>query len=61
MEKKNGGIKVHIVVHVNEGVPFDIRFTSAAANDSFMLNSNKLSRGDIMAMERAYIDYENLK
>ena len=35
--KKKGGIKVHTVIHANEGVPSDIRFTSAATNDSFML------------------------
>lgn len=36
--KEKGGIKVHTVIHANEGVPSDIRFTSAATNDSFMLN-----------------------
>ena len=35
--KKKGGIKVHTVIHANEGVPSDVRFTSAATNDSFML------------------------
>ena len=35
--KKKGGIKVHSVIHANEGVPCDVRFTSAATNDSFML------------------------
>ena len=35
--KKKGGIKVHTVIHANEGVPSDIRFTSAATHDSFML------------------------
>ena len=59
--EKKGGIKVHTVIHANEGVPSDIRFTSAATNDSFMLNPNKLSKGDIMAMDRAYIDYEKLE
>lgn len=55
--KKKGGIKVHTVIHANEGVPSDIRFTSAATNDSFMLKPSNLSKGDIMAMDRAYIDY----
>ena len=35
--KKKGGIKVHTVIHVNEGIPSDIKFTSAATNDSLML------------------------
>ena len=55
--KKKGGIKVHTVIHANEGVPSDIKFTSAATNDSFMLKPSALSKGDIMAMDRAYIDY----
>ena len=59
--KKKGGIKVHTVIHANEGVPSDIKFTSAATNDSFMLRPSTLSKGDIMAMDRAYIDYEKFE
>lgn len=59
--KKKGGIKVHTVIHANEGVPSDIRFTSAATNDSFMLQPTSLNKGDIMAMDRAYIDYQKLE
>lgn len=55
--KKKDGIKVHTVIHANEGVPSDIRFTSDATNDSFMLKPATLNRGDIMAMDHAYIDY----
>lgn len=59
--RKKGGIKVHTVIHANEGVPSDIKFTSAATNDSFMLKPATLSKGDIMAMDRAYIDYEKFE
>jgi hypothetical protein len=59
--KKKGGIKVHTVIHANEGVPSDIKFTSAATNDSFMLRPSTLHGGDIIAMDRAYIDYEKLE
>ena len=59
--KKKGGIKVHTVIHANEGVPSDIKFTSAATNDSFMLKPSNLSKGDILAMDRAYIDYEKFE
>jgi hypothetical protein len=59
--KKKGGIKVHSVIHANEGVPSDIRFTSAATHDAFMLQPATLSKGDIMAMDRAYIDYEKFE
>ena len=55
--KKKGGIKVHTNIHANEGVPSDIRFTSAATNDSFMLKPTNYSDGDIIVMDRAYIDY----
>ena len=59
--KKKGGIKVHTVIHANEGVPSDIRFTSAATHDSFMPRPATLNQGDIMAMDRAYIDYEKFE
>ena len=55
--KKKGGIKVHTNIHANEGVPSDIRFTSAATNDSFMLKPTNYNEGDIVALDRAYIDY----
>ena len=59
--KKKGGIKVHTVIHANEGVPSDVKFTSAATNDSFMLTPKTLSKGDIVAMDRAYINYEKFE
>ena len=59
--KKKGGIKVHTVIHANEGVPLNIKFTSAATNDSFMLRPSVMNKGDIIAMDRAYIDYEKLE
>lgn len=60
-EKKKGGIKVHTVIHANEGVPSDVRFTSAATNDSFMLKPVNFHDGDVLAMDRAYIDYAKLE
>lgn len=45
------GIKVHSVIHANEGVPCDIQFTSAAKHDHFLLAPNKLMAGDILAMD----------
>ncbi len=59
--KKKGGIKVHTNIHANEGVPSDIKFTSAATNDSFMLMPSNYNRGDIVAMNRAYIDYSKIE
>lgn len=55
--RKKGGIKVHANIHANECVPSDVRFTSAATNDSFMLRPSNYAAGDILALDRAYIDY----
>lgn len=55
--KKKGGIKVHAIMHANEGVASDVCYTSAATHDSFMLAPSKFSFGDILAIDRAYINY----
>ena len=54
---KKGGIKVHAVIHANEGVPCDVQFTSAATNDSFMLAPSHYNHNEIVALDRAYINY----
>lgn len=59
--KKKGGIKVHTVIQANEGVPCDVKFTSAATHDSFMLAPSTFSKGEIVAMDRAYICYEKFE
>lgn len=55
--KKKGGIKVHTIINANEGVPYDMQFTSAATHDSFMMAPQDYSKNDILAIDRAYIDY----
>ena len=55
--KKKGGIKVHSVIQANEGVLCDVQFTSAATNDSFMLAPSHFNHDEIVAMDRAYINY----
>ena len=55
--RKKGGMKVHTCIQGNEGVPCDVEFTSAATHDHFMLCPGKLNKGDILAIDRAYIDY----
>lgn len=59
--KKKGGIKAHSIIHANECVPSDVKFTSAATHDSFMLRPVQYAAGDILAIDRAYIDYEKLE
>ena len=61
MGKKKGGIKVHSIIHANEGVPCDVKFTSAATNDSFMLAPTYYTNGEIIALDRAYINYEKFE
>ena len=55
--RRKRGIKVHSDIHANEGVPCDVRFTSAATNDSFMLAPSHYSHDEILALDRAYINY----
>lgn len=59
--KKKGGIKVHTIISANECVPCDVKFTSAATNDSFMLAPTSYSNGELVAMDRAYINYEKFE
>ena len=49
------------MIHANEGIPYDVIFTFTATSDSFMLQPSSLNKGDIMAMDRAYIDYQKLE
>ncbi len=59
--KKKGGIKVHSVIHANEGVPCGVQFTSTATNDSFMLAPSYYEHGEIVALDRAYVSYAKLE
>ena len=59
--KKKGGIKVHNVISATENVASDIQFTSAATHDSFMLVPENFDRGALLAIDRAYIDYEKFE
>ena len=59
--KKKGGIRVHSVIHANEGVPCDVQFTSAATNDSFILAPSHYSHNGIIALDRAYISRDKFE
>ena len=58
---KKGGLKVHVNIHANDGVPSDIRFTSVATNDSFMFVPSNYAVGEIIAMDSAYVDYSKFE
>ncbi len=55
--KKKGGLKVHSIINANEAVPCDVEFTSAAKHDHFLLCPSKLEKDEIIALDRAYINY----
>ncbi len=59
--KKKGGIKVHKIIRAVEGVASTIKFTSAATHDSFVFAPEEFDRGEMLAIDRAYIDYEKLE
>jgi len=55
--RKKSGIKVHSAIHANEGVPCDVKLTSAATNDSFMLAPSYYNHEEMVALDRVYINY----
>lgn len=59
--KKKGGFKVHKIIHALERVACNIKFTSAATHDSIMFSPNDFHAGQILAIDRAYIDFEKLE
>ncbi len=54
-------MKVHAIINANECVPCDVKFTSAATNDSFMLAPSSYPSESLVAMDRAYINYEKFE
>jgi transposase len=48
--KKKGGIKVHANIHANEFAPSDIRFTSAAKGDFFMLRPSNYHKTKLISL-----------
>lgn len=41
--------------------PFDVRFTSTATHNSFMLSPTHLPSRAVVALDRAYVDYEKFE
>lgn len=48
-------------MHANESAPCDVLSTSTATNDSFMLAPSYYQHNEIVAMDRAYINYEKFE
>jgi hypothetical protein len=56
--KRKGGIKVHTVINVDEGVPKLVWFTEAAKHDHILLHKLKMSANTIYAFDKGYNDYK---
>jgi hypothetical protein len=56
--RRKGGIKVHTVMNVEEGVPCLLRFSKAAKADvKYMHLVRQLPKGSVAAMDRAFSDH----
>jgi hypothetical protein len=62
MSRKNNGARyVKSFDGYTHLLTCDVQFTSAATNDSFMLAPNHYQHDEILAMDRAYINYEKFE
>ena len=59
--KKKGGMKVHTVMKYNAGVPMVVQPTSAAKHDHYLLKEVHLPKDSTLAMDRGYVDIEQLQ
>lgn len=59
--KKKGGIKVHTVINVDEGVPKLVWFTEAAKHDHILLHKLKMNSNTIYVFDKGYNDYKAFK
>jgi len=57
-KKLKGGVKAHIVLDHDDYMPQFIHFTSASYPDVKAAHSLLIQSGSIIAMDRAYIDYD---
>ena len=59
--KKKGGIKAHMLVRAKDNVPCFVRLTQAVQNDRKFLPYVQLPAGSIVAMDRGYNNYGQLR
>jgi hypothetical protein len=59
--KKKGGIKAHLLVRAKDNVPCFVRLTEAVQNDRKFLPYVQLPAGSIVAMDRGYNNYGQLR
>lgn len=57
-KKVKGGVKAHVLLDHDDYMPQFIHFTGAAHSDVQAAHLLSIQRGSIIAMDRAYIDYD---
>ena len=57
-KKKKGGVKAHLVLDHDDYMPRFIHFTDARHSDVKAAHLLPVQRGSIIAMDRAYVDYD---
>ena len=57
-KKVKGGVKAHVLLDHDDYMPQFIHFTTAAHPDVKAAHALPVQRGSIIAMDRAYIDYD---
>src|SRR5437762_3625165 len=57
-KKVKGGVKAHVLLDHDDYMPRFIHFTGASHSDVRAAHRIPVQRGSIVAMDRAYIDYE---
>jgi hypothetical protein len=57
-KKVKGGVKAHVVIDHDDYMPRFIHFTGGSASDARAAHLIPVQRGSIIAMDRAYIDYD---
>lgn len=58
--KKKGGIKAHVLLKANEGVPCFVHLTPGKENDNRFLRLLHLPKGSIVVMDRGYRNFQQL-
>jgi hypothetical protein len=59
--RKKGGVKAHVLMRAKDELPCFTVITEAAASDRRFMQQLNLSSGSIIAMDRAYVNYELMK
>jgi len=57
-KKVKGGVKAHVLLDHDDYMPQFIHFTTASHSDVKAAHALPIQRGSIVAMDRAYIDYD---